>query len=171
MVLGVGAYIGCAFFLVTAFVTDIRSMKIPNNLSLSAIVIGLLYHCIGEGWNGFIFSGRGLVVGFGILLIFYSLGAVGGGDVKLFGGIGAWTGISFTLSTLMYSVVLAGCVGMMILLWRRQLFSRMRNLMRSVIGSIMLRSRSLWSFGEEGPLQFPFMIAVLPGAIINYLYW
>ena len=39
--------------------------------------------------HGFLFSGKGLLVGFLILLIPYLLGGMGAGDVKLMAAIGA----------------------------------------------------------------------------------
>ena len=76
----------CAVYLIAAFITDLRSMKIPNVLTVSAMLSGPVYHGVLDGWEG-LFSLKGLGAGFLILLIMYFIGAVGAGDVKLFGAL------------------------------------------------------------------------------------
>ncbi|EFU38806.1 peptidase A24A prepilin type IV [Paenibacillus vortex V453] len=163
------AYGLCAVYLITAFLTDLRSMKIPNALTVPAMLLGPVYHGILDGWEGMFFSLKGLGAGFLILLIMYFIGAVGAGDVKLFGGIGAWTGLWFTLHAIMYSVLCAGVVGLIILLWRRETMKRIRKVVGSIAGVFILKSGLPWRNNQEEHLRFPFMIAVLPGVISTYI--
>lgn len=46
-------YIVCGVLLAIALVTDLRSMKIPNKLTLPGIVVGLVFNTIFGGWHGF----------------------------------------------------------------------------------------------------------------------
>lgn len=163
-------YWGCFLLLAAAFVTDIRTMKIPNLITLPGLVSGVLFHVLTGGWNGIGDAIKGAVVGFGLMFILYLLRAVGGGDVKLFAGIGAWTGISFTLSVMMYSILAAGCIGLFILLCRREMLLRLRRVVRGIWGAVIFRSISPVQSTAEGQLQFPFMLAVLPGAILSLCY-
>ncbi|WIV20172.1 prepilin peptidase [Paenibacillus polygoni] len=162
-------YYGCGIFVVAAFITDVSSMRIPNLLSLSAIISGLIVHlCIG-GFQGLLSSMSGLSTGFGIMFVLYLAGAVGAGDVKIFGGIGAWTGVLFTVQAMVYSILIAGIIGLAILLWKKQLVQRLGKLI------LYIFSRVIPSIGFMSPVQsysplkeglrFPFMIAVLPGFI------
>jgi prepilin peptidase CpaA len=159
----------CAVYLIAAFITDLRSMKIPNVLTVSAMLSGPVYHGVLDGWKGLFFSLQGLGAGFLILLIMYFIGAVGAGDVKLFGGIGAWTGLWFTLQGIMYSVLFAGVIGLLILLWRRETMKRIRNVVGSIAGVFVMKSWLLWRNSQEEHLRFPFMMAVLPGVISTYV--
>lgn len=163
-------YWGCFLMLCTAFVYDLRTMKIPNYITISGIIAGIGYHGLMWGWNGILFALKGFGAGFGLMFILFVLGAVGGGDVKLFGGIGAWTGIWLTLSIMMYSILVAGGLGLIILLWRREIFGRLRALLNGVIGAILLKSWSPIDASANKQLQMPFMLAVLPGAIIAITY-
>ncbi|MGM1048426.1 MAG: A24 family peptidase [Bacillota bacterium] len=165
------AYAVCAVFLAAAFYTDIRSMKISNLLTMPAMVIGLVYYGMTSGWEGILFSVKGLVGGFFVVLVMYFIGAVGAGDVKLFGGIGAWCGLGFTLQAVVYSVLFAGLIGLFILIWRRETFKRLRKMAGNAAGVFILRSLSPWSNSKEEHLRFPFMIAVLPGVICTYIYY
>jgi prepilin peptidase CpaA len=62
--------------LATAVATDILYRKIPNALTLSAMVCGLTYHIYLKGLDGFIFSFEGLLLGLGLLLLFYASGVM-----------------------------------------------------------------------------------------------
>lgn len=164
-------YWGCFIMLVAAFVTDMKTMKIPNAITIPGVVAGVLCHTLAEGWDGAWFALKGALVGFVLMFVLYLLRAVGGGDVKLFAGIGAWTGVAFTLSTIMYSILAAGSIGLAILVWRRETWSRLRRVAGSILGAAMLRSVAPIQATAKGQLQFPFMLAVLPGAILSVCYF
>nr|WP_308193195.1 A24 family peptidase [Paenibacillus timonensis] len=161
---------GCLLMLLAAFVTDLRTMKIPNVITVTGICTGLSYHLLTEGWRGAWFAALGAAAGFGLMFALYLLRAVGGGDVKLFAGIGAWTGIGLTLSTMMYSILAAGCIGIILLIWRREAGVRLRRIAGSVLGAAVLRSTAPIKATAKNQLQFPFMLAVLPGAMLAIYY-
>ena len=92
----------------TATVTDLRLFKIPNVLTLPLLLTGLLYHWMVAGVDGLSNSVLGGLFGFGILFIFYLLGGIGGGDVKLMAGVGAWLGMPFVVLVLVVASVAAG---------------------------------------------------------------
>ncbi|AJS59828.1 A24 family peptidase [Paenibacillus sp. IHBB 10380] len=164
------AYWGCALLVIVAFITDVRTMKIPNKLTIPAMASGMLYQIINAGWEGFLFSGKGFLAGFGILLFMYWMGAVGAGDVKLFGGIGTWTGVLFTVQAMLYSILYASLIGIIILLWRRETLSRIRNISKGIAGFFIMKDISILKNSGKEPLRFPFMLAVVPGVISAYLY-
>ncbi len=65
-----------AYTSLKLFITDIRSMKIPNRLTLPVTVAGIGPHHMGKlGW--FLFSAFTGCSGFGILFLMYAIGAVG----------------------------------------------------------------------------------------------
>ncbi|ANS73545.1 peptidase A24 [Paenibacillus yonginensis] len=163
-------YIGCSIFLAAAFYTDIRTMKIPNPLTLTSMVSGLAVQFAVNGPGGLWFGLKGLGAGFGIMLLLYLCGAVGGGDVKLFGGIGAWMGTLFTLTSLVYSILAAGLIGFVILLVRGEIGSRLSGVWRSIYGAAVLHSLGPLKSSKENMVKFPFMLAVLPGVITAYLH-
>lgn len=160
-------YIGCFIMLGVAFVTDIKTMKIPNWITVGGLVTGVLAHLIVDGWSGGWFALQGAGAGFGILLLMYWCRAVGGGDVKLFAGIGAWTGTLLTLQILFYSVMAAGLIGLVVLLFRKEMFVRIKALFSRIFSALMLRSIDPLRVAAAGQIQIPFMLAVLPGAILT----
>jgi prepilin peptidase CpaA len=80
-----------------AGVIDVRSSRIPNVLTLWLCLSGFLFHGITRNVGGMGFSLLGAAAGLTILLWFYLIGAMSGGDVKLLAGVGAWLGAEATL--------------------------------------------------------------------------
>ncbi len=46
-------YLACGLYVIVAFVTDVRSMKIPNRLTVPVTAAGVLAHIIWGGGRGF----------------------------------------------------------------------------------------------------------------------
>lgn len=165
------AFWGCLLFLAAAFITDLKSMRIPNWITVSGLLAGLLAQVLMSGWDGLLKAGVGAAAGFSVLLIMHLIGAVGAGDVKLFAGIGAWTGIMFTLQVVMYSVLFGALIGWLIVIKRRETGRRTRKVINTISGFILLKSSFLVRNKDSELLRFPFMLAVIPGTICAYLYF
>lgn len=165
------AFWGCLPFLAAAFITDILSMRIPNWITVSGLLAGLLTQGMVNGWKGLLFACGGAAVGFILLLMMHFIGAVGAGDVKLFAGIGAWTGTLFTVQVVIYSVLFGALIGWLIVLKRRETGSRLRKIINLLFGIILLKSPKLLKQRESELLRFPFMLAVIPGSVCAYLYF
>lgn len=104
--------------VVIAVVTDLRSFKIYNALTLPLIVSGLAYHGITSGFAGLADGAAGMAVGFGVFFAVFLLGGMGGGDVKLMAGIGAWLGVSVTLVVAALAALAAGVYALVIVCTR-----------------------------------------------------
>src|SRR5690349_15418627 len=87
-----------ASVLLVAGVTDLRSSKIPNWLTLSTMVAGLLGHSLLNGLPGLLFSAKGLGLGLAMFLLLYIIGGMGAGDVKLLAAVGSFIGAEGVLS-------------------------------------------------------------------------
>lgn len=84
---------GWAIFIgLVASIEDLRRRQIPNWIPLAAIAGGLLIAATDGGWWGAGSSALGMIAGFVVFLLFYILGGMGGGDVKLMAGFGAVLG-------------------------------------------------------------------------------
>jgi prepilin peptidase CpaA len=92
-------------FTLIAAISDIRTRKIPNKMTVPMCIAGLVYQAVffnlGGVWSGVL----GFATGFGILFVLWMIGTAGGGDVKLMGAIGPWLGAMMTLKVLLCALV------------------------------------------------------------------
>lgn len=100
-------------FLVIASYSDIRKLEVPDWLSY-----GLIFSALGlrfifsfeEGWMVFLNGVYGFLICLGIAYLFYFLNQWGGGDSKLFMGMGAVIGLSFNLLYFFLGLLFLGAV-------------------------------------------------------------
>jgi prepilin peptidase CpaA len=101
-----------------AAVTDIRSRSIPNWLTYSAMLLGVGYHTMVNGAQGFFFGAGGLFLGLGLLIVFYLAGGMGAGDVKLMGAVGALLGLKGVFTAFLFTALAGGIYAIILLLLR-----------------------------------------------------
>ena len=156
--------------IITAFTTDIWRRKIPNWLTLSGWIAGMGLHAAISGGSGVLYALVGTALGFIPMLILYLIKAVGAGDVKLFGAIGALAGGEMVLQSMIYSIFYAALVGCIILIWRRLWKQTWQRLAAMLFHLIALKDTSQWKpyLYSSHHLRFPFMWAVLPAVISVY---
>lgn len=114
-------------FTLAAAITDARTRRIPNKLTLPMFLLGLIYQFAFNGWSGSPEFGigeaglanalLGFALGFGTLFVLWLVGGGGGGDVKLMGALSIWLGFQLTLLVMIVSTlfVVLGAAG--IVLW------------------------------------------------------
>ncbi len=95
---------------IAAIVDDVARRRISNWIPCSAFAAGLTLQTIEGGWRGTGAALLGTLAGAGVFLIFYLLGGMGGGDVKLMAGFGAVLGVKQLLEAALWT---AGCGGLM----------------------------------------------------------
>lgn len=100
--------------LAIAVVTDLRSRRIPNWLVFPFLLGGPVVAFVARGWSGVGQSFLGILLATVVLGIFYWLGGMGMGDVKLCAAIGGWIGPG-QLGTALVMTGLAG--GVMAICW------------------------------------------------------
>lgn len=106
---------------------DIRTTRIPKQISVTAAILGLVVNVVRGAmmgaehhkvfiWDepssalmgalhGLLFAFLGFVVGFVVFTVIWIFGACGGGDVKLMTAVGAWVGAEGILFVMLVSVV------------------------------------------------------------------
>jgi prepilin peptidase CpaA len=93
--------------IIAAF-TDVRSFKIYNALTLPLLASGLVYHGMVGGSGSLLLSVLGMLFGFFIPFLLFLAGGMGGGDVKLMAGVGAWLGLPMTYYVFVGASLAAG---------------------------------------------------------------
>jgi len=100
------AYFCLALFTIWATVSDLKSQRIPNWLTLCGLVAGIAWQVGFHGLPGLGHAAAGFAIGFGTFFMLWMTGGSGGGDVKLMGAIGVWLGFKPTLYVLLISTIL-----------------------------------------------------------------
>jgi prepilin peptidase CpaA len=153
MIHGALAYPLLAFLALVA-ACDVRTRRIPNALSLPAILAGLAINGALAGAPGLLASAAGLLTATALLFVPFALGGIGGGDVKMMGAVGAFVGPRLVLAAMACGMILGGIV-MVGVLARRGLLGE------KLMGTfVMLRSAVVTR--SIAPLRAP---ATDPGAI------
>lgn len=95
---------------IAAIIDDLTRRRIANWIPVSAFAAGLILQGVQSGWRGVGSALLGTLTGAGVFLIFYLLGGMGGGDIKLMAGFGAVLGVKRLLEAALWT---AGCGGLM----------------------------------------------------------
>lgn len=95
---------------VAACIDDLWRRQISNWIPCSACAAGFLLQTVQHGWRGAESALLGTLTGAAVFMMFYLLGGMGGGDVKLMAGFGALLGVKLLLRAALWT---AGCGGLM----------------------------------------------------------
>jgi prepilin peptidase CpaA len=96
-----------------ATIDDLARRRIANWIPVAAMAGGFGWQIGQKGlWPGMGQSALGAVAGFGVFLIFYLLGGMGGGDVKLMAGFGALLGPGQLLWAALFTAGVGGVIAL-----------------------------------------------------------
>jgi len=107
-----------------ATVDDLVRREIANWIPAAALAGGFGWQIGQDGWVGALHALAGAGVGFAVFLIFYLLGGMGGGDVKLMAGFGALLGTGRLIEAALWTAGAGGLLALGVVAYqtvRRQL--------------------------------------------------
>jgi prepilin peptidase CpaA len=143
--------------------TDWRSRRIPNWLTVSAALVGVVVNGIVGGWSGVKTSLLGVGLGLAILLPFVLLRSLGAGDWKLAGALGAFVGWQVLTNLLIGSIFVAGIMAMVLVIYKRRLGQTLRN-----IGRMLASMLRLHMPGPEVSLDNPESLKIPYGVALAF---
>ncbi len=117
---------------VAAMIDDLRRRQIANWIPIVALAAGLVWQIAQSGWWGVLYGLGGAASGFAVFLIFYLLGGMGGGDVKLMAGFGALLGAKGLIDAAFWTALVGGLIAVGVL--------AARAIRRAVGGKDLVRS-------------------------------
>ena len=118
--------------------TDWRSRRIPNWLTVPTLIAGIVVNSAAAGWTGAKESLLGVALGLGILLPFVLIRSLGAGDWKLVGALGAFLGPSRLITVLMWTILVAGLMAVVVIIWKKRVKQTARNLAHMIAGLFTL---------------------------------
>ncbi len=153
-----------------AGVVDFRTRKIPNWLTVPALLLGIGMHIVVAGWAGAKASLEGAGLALVVLLPFVLLRGLGAGDWKLMGAVGAFVGPLMFLFVLAVSLMVSGLMAVVAILRTQRLGETLRNMWVLVRGffSFGLRANPKISLDNPVLLKVPFGVAVAVSTLICF---
>src|SRR5262245_36842504 len=88
--------------MAVAAACDLRSRRIPNEVTVSILLLGLVARGLGGGPTELVWGLAGAATGLTSLLLPFGARWLGGGDVKLAAAAGAWLGPRGALLTVLF---------------------------------------------------------------------
>ena len=163
---------------------DLKTGRIPNNITFPAMLLGLILNTYYSGWHGLVTSLAGL--GLGILLLFvpFAIGGMGAGDVKLLAAVRALNGHLFTFRAFLYGAIAGGIMALAVAFFRGKLGLSLMNTFTSlgnIVFSVLSATKAGLGTGTgissvtgktsiiTSGISFPYGIAILAGTIGAYL--
>ncbi|SEK16485.1 MULTISPECIES: prepilin peptidase [unclassified Variovorax] len=119
-----------------AAVSDWRSYRIPNWLTFGGALFALVYGTLAARTPaaGAASAFGGLAVGFASMLVFYAVGIMGAGDVKLMAMAGAFLGPQQTLMAVLFTFIAGGVAALAFAIHRRRLGHMLDNVKTAAQG-------------------------------------
>jgi prepilin peptidase CpaA len=151
--------------LVAAAVFDIRNRRIPNWLTISGVLLGFAINFgIGPPEGGVLFALQGFLAGFGLYMLLYVLRAMGAGDVKLMGAVGALVGWERWFGIFFVTAIVGGLMAIALVVARGRLKRTLFNV--GFILSEMKHGRPAYVEKEELDVRSPKAVGLPHGAVI-----
>jgi prepilin peptidase CpaA len=157
----IGLLAGFVGLLIAAAIHDVRTMTIPNGISLAMALLYPIYAAVyGVGWIDGSIAGAGvLVVGAG----FFALGWLGGGDVKLLAATALWAGTDLLLPALFVTTLAGGLLCLLASLRRGGPERILRRLCGAAAGRTGHEALPDIAGSAERLVVVPYAVAILAG--------
>ncbi len=150
---------------------DLRTRRIPNKLTLPAILFGLALHLYRGGpaemgWSAL----AGLIAG-GVFLLFFLAGGMGAGDVKLMTAVGCLVGTGNIKEVLLATVIIGAVMGIALAIYRGQFRQTLLNVTTLVQHH---RAEGLAEHPElnvrnPSSLRLPYALPIAAGCLVTFL--
>lgn len=156
-----------AFLALWAGGMDWRYRRIPNWLTVPGLVVGIVLNTILSGWPGAKASLLGAGLGLLVLLPFVLIRALGGGDFKLVGALGAFLGPGRLVDVLIVSMLVAGVMAAVLIVYKGRVLQSLRNMGHMLGAFLRLRLPGAEvSLDNPESAKIPFGVAVAVTVIL-----
>jgi prepilin peptidase CpaA len=162
-------------FVIMVAVSDMRSRRIPNWLTVGAVSVGLVTSVMVGGPSAILGSLAGLAVGLAVFLPFYLARGFSAGDVKAMAAIGAFVGPKGALLAGAW-ILLVGSIGGIALLIRLGGPAAVRALRDRWLARVCILVATGAAPGIEPPAadparhRFPYGVAIAAGTVTSLIW-
>lgn len=114
-VLDATALVGCS---VAAAIVDMRERRIPNKLTLTALLGGVVLHAVNGGAREAGWALLTALIAGAVFMVFHIAGGMGAGDVKMMAALGCIAGIADVRNLLLATMILGALCAIGLAMWR-----------------------------------------------------
>lgn len=158
------AFAAVAAGVLLATVIDVRTRRIPNELTAAMSGIGIGLAAAGVSGVPLWASAAGLILGMALMMPGHLLGATGAGDVKLMAAVGAIVGPGTVFSAFLFTAIAGGVLAVAVALRRRQLAATLERTGRLLAGAPQEQFRH-----APASCRFAYGPAIATGSILALL--
>jgi prepilin peptidase CpaA len=148
---------------------DVRYRRIPNFLVLTALLCGLAVNSFYGGLHGMAASMLGFAIAFIPMLLIHIFGAMGAGDVKLFGAVGAILGASLVPMTFVLVALLGGALAIVSTLRAGTVLSTLHGVVRIFVGLLPGWEMPRFAMKADRRHTIPYGVAIMLGSLLSTL--
>lgn len=149
---------------------DLRERRIPNALTVGGVVVALCLR-LAWGWGSVLQGAEG--AGFAVLVALapFTMGFLGGGDVKLLGVVGAFVGVDRLFGALLLVALVGGVLAVLESV-RRQAFLRAIANIRGFAMQWVLFGRAgvTPTLASPEAMTVPYGVAIAVGSLVWWFY-
>src|SRR5262249_4550627 len=155
---------------ILAAMLDWRSRRIPNWLTVPGLLSGVVVHALIAGWPGALFALQGAGLALILLLPLVALRALGAGDWKLMGAVGAFVGWQMFLFVLLGSIFASGIMAIVQVYRTGRVMETLKNMVTLVRGffTFGLKKNPQISLDNPRLLKLPFGVAVAASTFVCF---
>jgi len=168
--------VGAVLVALVGAVIDVRSARIPNRLTYTALLAALPLRTALLGLSGLKSGAIGMLVAGGLFSLLYMLGAMGGGDMKLMAAVGAWVGSKQVMTLILAAALAGGVLAIGRIIFRNMVGQTLRNTMRLIYYRLTsgLQPHPELNVQSSGSQRVPYGVAIAVGALScasNAIWW
>lgn len=150
---------------------DWRARRIPNWLTVPALLLGIGVNTLAWGWPGTKAALEGAGLGLGLLLPFVLARGLGAGDWKLMGALGAFLGPNRLIVVLLGTVFIAGIMAVAQMIRSRRVKQTLSNLWVLLLAIVTFgihHQRENITLDNPGLMALPFGVAAALSTVLFF---
>ena len=147
---------------------DVRYRRIPNKLVLLILLGGIAINTVFSGLNGLLLSLSGFAFAFAMMLFLHVFGTLGAGDVKLFGAIGAISGVYMVLPMLLIVALTGGVLAIGKMIYARRVAATMFGVFQFFYGLLPGQTVPRFVIPADRSYTLPYTVPICFGSLISF---
>lgn len=145
---------------------DVRYRRIPNVIVVCTLVAGLIINTATGSWPGMLGSVQGFALAFVPMFLMHLFGAMGAGDVKLSGAIGAVLGINMVPLALIIIVMMGAVLALYSMIRSGRVFTTLHGVLRIFVGIMPGWEMPRFAMPPDRRHTIPYGVAIMLGSLI-----